>query len=179
MKRILCLIFATVVLFASCQTKRALLASDYYREEALLNDLTTAIEQRDSNALLDAFSQEAIEDAEDITAQIEQFFSDFPNGPVLWNDISSNSRSYDRDGENLIKIMASYELYIGEKTYTVFMIRWESDYRVTDEKALKKIGIYTLRIVEEKDYSEQYEQLHYSRMEIPGVYYKPSRLYPD
>ncbi len=179
MKRTVCFIAAVLLLFSSCQTKRALLAQDYYREEALLEELSSAIESEDTDALVNMFSQNAIKEADDLTSQIEQFFQDLPDGEVAWNKQALSSRGYDHDGEVLDEVMASYDLYIGEESYVVFMIRWESDYRVEGAEALGKIGIYTLRIVEENDYAEQYEQLHYSRMAIPGVYYKPSRLYGE
>ncbi len=179
MKRTICFLVAMLLLFSSCQTKRALLAQDYYREQALLEELSSAIESEDAEALVSLFSQKAINEADDPIAQVEQVFQDLPDGEVTWNDLASSSSGYDHDGEVLDEVMASYDLHIGEESYVAFMIRWESDHRVYGAEAREKLGIYTLRIVEESDYAEQYEQLHYSRMEIPGVYYKPSRLYGE
>lgn len=179
MKRTFCLIAAVLLLFSSCQTKRALLTRDYYREEALLENIAQAIETNNVDGLLSVFSVQAKTDSAVMEDEIRQFMIDFSDEEITWKDNGLSSRSYDYDGTVLEETMASYDLYAGDVKYTAFLIWWSSYDRVEREDLQARLGVYTLRIVEENDYAEQYEQLHYSRMEIPGVYYKPTRLYEN
>lgn len=65
------------------------------------------------------------------------------------------------------KIINWYEVYGDKNNYTIFFVEWAED---TFDK--DNVGLYTLRIIEEKDFDEQF--MEHSKMEIAGIYYNPT-----
>ncbi len=182
MKRVFCCVLGIVLLclsLCSCQTKRSLLAHDYYQEEALLNNIMQAIETNDSDALLSVFSKQAITESPQIEAEIKQFLKDFPNGKFTWENQAGGSRDYEHGDVVIEKIHSKYEISLSDNTYILLLIRWNTNDDVTDSELQDKIGVYTMRMIDSADYQEQFDSLYAASLEIPGVYYKPSRLYSE
>ncbi len=182
MKKVFCCVLGIMLLclsLCSCQTKRNLLAHAYYQEEALLNNIIQAIETNDSDALLSVFSKQAITESPQIEAEIEQFLKDFPDERLTWDRIAEGSEGSNSSGVMIDKIYSKYDISSSSGTYTLALIRWSAYREVTDPEFRDTIGVYTMRMIDSADYQEQFDSLYDASLEIPGVYYKPSRLYSE
>ena len=65
------------------------------------------------------------------------------------------------------KIINWYNVRGQNGKYTIFFVYWAEDTADNDN-----IGLYTLRIIHEKDFEEQFTE--HDEMEIAGIYYNPS-----
>lgn len=133
-----------------------------------ITDIIYAIEQKDSDKLISMFSITAKNDTEDLEEQAKLFIEKFDDsnlniqdnaGPIVYDDTENGKKSK--------KIINWYEVYGDNNNYTIFFVEWAED---TFDK--DNVGLYTLRIIEEKDFNEQF--MEHSKMEIAGIYYNPT-----
>ncbi len=132
-----------------------------------IESIIKSIETRDASALIELFSVNAKRDSSDFDKQISDFFSIFHDnnftieensGPIVYNETDN--------GEKTKKMINWYEIH-GQKDYTIYFIEW-----IEDTRCKENIGLYTLRIIENKDYDEQF--IGDDEMEIAGIYYNPT-----
>lgn len=114
------------------------------------------------------FSLTAKNDAANLEEEIDCFFENFDDsnlrieenaGPIVYDDTENGHKSK--------KIINWYEVYAEKTNYTIFFVVWIED---TFDKG--NVGLYTLRVIEEKDFDEQF--IEHDKMEIAGIYYNPT-----
>lgn len=115
-----------------------------------MEQVYVAIKENDKAALKAVFSEKAIEEAEDIDAQIEGFLSlvqgeDFScirdESPVVKDDTE--------DGNDRKQLMTWYTLEIDELKYFVFLVDYPIDTITPDN-----VGLYSLMVIKAEDEDE-------------------------
>lgn len=133
-----------------------------------ITDIIYAIEQKDFDKLISMFSITAKNDTENLEEQAESFIKKFDDsnlkiqdnaGPIVYDDTEN--------GKKTKKIINWYEVYGEKNNYTIFFVEWAEDTSNNDA-----VGLYSLRIIEEKDFDEQF--IEHEKMEIAGIYYNPT-----
>ncbi len=174
MKRIIIffLVFVTVIILCACEKGDKELQLWKDKDQAIsdqrMDEIINIVNEKKTDDLIAIFSVEARNESKTLREDVEVFFEQFKGTELLWEDndgpIVYESNDY---GIKRKKIINWYEVFSiqGEK-YTFFFVEW-----VVDEKNSDKEGVYTLRVINEEDLEKQFYE--HSRMEIPGLYYKP------
>lgn len=141
--------------------------NDKKTSDKIITEIVQVIEEKNTEKLIDMFSVKARK-AQNIEEQAKIFFEKFNDnnltlednaGPVVYDNTESGNKSK--------KIINWYEVQGQSGKYTIFFINWTEDTADNDN-----IGLYTLRIIKEKDLEEQF--IEHDKMEIAGIYYNPS-----
>lgn len=169
MKKIVCVVMAIALMVAlsSCGIGFPIKTDDKLAESRI-DQLGNAIKQQDKEAVKKLFSENALEEAEDIDSEIDELLS-YVQGEVI---------SYSRDGQAMQTsdtIEYGYktkELHIwftldtDEESYLVFL----DDYPV-DTINPENVGLYTIRILRAEDEEKLEEYLRWGDSDLysPGV----------
>lgn len=161
-------IFLVLILCSCGREKVKMFDNDKEISDKCMKDIILAIEEKDSDKIFSMFSAKAKNDNNCISEGISVFLDKFNDnnlvfeenpGPVAYEEVES--------GQKAKKIVNWYDV-TGENTnYIFFFVEW-----IEDTENPGNVGLYTLRIIEEKDYEEQYT--YHDKMETAGLYYNPS-----
>lgn len=157
MKRFILVITALIMIsLCACSPLRLseLVAGDYVAE-ANLNQVLEAITNKDKELLLSMFSDEALEEAEDIEFGMQYIFDLF-SGEIESIDLYGGnvSESYDYGNKSSVARYAYYVTTSSEK-YLLFLY----SYPEYDE-CPEKIGLYMLQLIRAEDQETQYDSGH-------------------
>lgn len=141
------------------------------RSHAFITQLVDIIEEKDPDKMKELFSVKAEKEADNLTEQVDGFFEVFDDsdleveieenaGPAVYESIEYGDKS--------IEYSNIYEVQGKNKHYTIQFILF-----VRDDFDKDNEGLYTLRIIEDKDYKKQYDDVDEEAMERPGLYYNP------
>ena len=134
----------------------------------IMNSIIESIEEKDTEKMLGMFSVKAKNEAQNIEEQTKKLFEKFNDnnlkfeenaGPIVYDNTEGGNKSK--------KIINWYNVQGQNGEYTIFFVYWAEDTADNDN-----IGLYTLRIIHEKDFEEQFTE--HDEMEIAGIYYNPS-----
>ena len=133
----------------------------------IIAEIVQAIEEKNTEKLIDMFSAKARK-AQNIEEQAKDFFEKFNDNKLTLED-NAGPIVYDNteNGNKNKKIINWYDVQGQNNKYTIFFVNWSEDSADSDN-----IGLYTLRIINEKDFGEQF--IEHDKMEIAGIYYNPS-----
>ena len=125
------------------------------------------IETKDSETLKNLFSEKAQKDAINFEEEIESFFDKFDDTNLKFED-NAGPIVYDNteNGKKSKKIINWYDINGEKNNYIIFFVEWSEDTFLKEN-----VGLYTLRIIEEKDFENQF--IEHDKMEIAGIYYNP------
>ena len=134
----------------------------------IMNSIIESIEEKDIEKMLGMFSVKAKNEAQNIEEQTKKLFEKFNDnnlkfeenaGPIVYDNTEGGNKSK--------KIINWYNVQGQNGKYTIFFV-----YQAEDTADNDNIGLYTLRIIHEKDFEEQFTE--HDEMEIAGIYYNPS-----
>ena len=141
--------------------------SDKETSDKIITEIVQVIEEKNTEKLIDMFSVKARK-AQNIEEQAKDYFEKFNDNKLTLED-NAGPIVYDNaeNGNKSKKIINWYDIQGQNNKYTIFFVSWSEDTTDSDN-----IGLYTLRIINEKDFEEQF--IEHDEMEIAGIYYNPS-----
>ena len=147
------------------------LGSDQQISDQIMEEIVTALDARDADALKEQFSEEALGEATDLDQQIADLMN-FYQGKKQSFEGHASSSTHTKYGEDVEKsFIGHYTLVTDKETYQVMY-----DYKVIDKKNRDKEGMYQLELVTQEIYNKQVEENGTYRWiasdEGPGVYMK-------
>ena len=168
-KRAISLLMLCAVLVCCCGCNRNL-SNDRSKKTSdnIMNSIIESIEEKDTEKMLGMFSVKAKNEAQNIEEQTKKLFEKFNDnnlkfeenaGPIVYDNTEGGNKSK--------KIINWYNVQGQNGKYTIFFV-----YQAEDTADNDNIGLYTLRIIHEKDFEEQFTE--HDEMEIAGIYYNPS-----
>ena len=163
-----------LIFFTLCSCEKVGNSTTIFKDEDknfsdnLIANIVEIIEKKDSNKLTELFSSDAKKDAVNLEDEIDCFFFFFSDSNIKIEE-NAGPIVYDgnENGQKSKKIINWYEVYAEKNSYTIFFVAWVEN---TFDK--EKVGLYTLRVIEEKDFDEQF--IEHDKMEIAGIYYNPT-----
>lgn len=140
------------------------LGSEQQMADQMMEDIATALDNGDADALKELFSEAALEEATDIDQQISGVLQ-FYQGKKQSFEGDASSDTYTKYGEDIEKELTGYyELTTDKEIYKICYI-----YRVIDKEDSAEEGLSKLEIVK-KSLHEQ-EDFHWQfYTSEPGVY---------
>ncbi len=164
-------LFFVLLTLCSCVGKdydnKTIADNDKKLSDDRIASILKVIETKDTENLNKMFSEKAQINAIDFEKEVEAFFEKFDDTGLTFED-NAGPIVYDNteNGKKSKKLISWYDIR-GEKTnYTIFFVEW-----IEDAFSKENVGLYTLRIIEEKDFDEQF--IEHDKMEIAGIYYNP------
>ena len=168
-KRAISLLMLCAVLVCCCGCNRNP-SNDRSKKTSdnIMNSIIESIEEKDIEKMLGMFSVKAKNEAQNIEEQTKKLFEKFNDnnlkfeenaGPIVYDNTEGGNKSK--------KIINWYNVQGQNGKYTIFFV-----YQAEDTADNDNIGLYTLRIIHEKDFEEQFTE--HDEMEIAGIYYNPS-----
>ena len=141
---------------------------DKVKSDKVISSILYSVERKDKQALISMFSNRAKSEAENFEQSIEMFFETFNDNALTWEN-NPGPITYETTEYGIItkQIVNWYDVTGSSKKYIFFFIEWVRDDTNEDNE-----GLYTLRVIEEKDIDTQF--IDHELMEIPGIYYHPS-----
>jgi len=133
------------------------------RSDAMFETILNAIENRDSDTIKALFSEEALEEANEIDAAIEYLFNLFDGEIVSWErDVQSSDESF-RSGRHSRLIHTWYTVHTETGTYLFLLLDYDKN---TIDPNLE--GLYTLHGIDDADEDAMWGT--WQEMKAPGVY---------
>ena len=147
------------------------IGSEQDMSDQIMEEIVTALDARDADALKEQFSEEALGEATDLDQQIADLMN-FYQGKKQSFEGDASSSTHTIYGEDVEKsFIGHYTLVTDKETYEVMY-----DYKVIDKKNRDKEGMYQLELVTQEIYNKQVEENGTYRWiasdEGPGVYMK-------
>ena len=156
------LILVNLLLFSSCGRNEGILESEDKRADARMEQIVSAIKDKDKEALKSLFSKKALDEADDFVGGADSLFS-FIQGDI---------ESYERDGfasdESMRGGKRSWMIRFGftvktdKDVYQFFVIDYNVDTINTDNQ-----GVYMLEVID--NYGERELESWQDRMRA-GIY---------
>ena len=150
---------------ASCFGKGHLPVSDSHIVDDRMEQLKTALNNRDKEQLKGMFSKQALSEAERFDENLEALFGlvdeeivswEKPTGPTTFENINH--------GHKTKKIQALYKINTSDQEYAVFILE-----NAVDTDNPDNVGLYALRVVRAEDKGKLMG--YWQHMNIPGIYY--------
>lgn len=168
-KKILFLIFLINIFFlSSCsmggaRTEMLNKESDEQKADARLDQVISAIQNKDEAGLKGMFSKQALDEAKDFNGSIHYLFDLF-QGVVQSkkNDglIVDESNNY---GHNTKEVKSFYIVETDKQKYMFFLLEYTTNSDQSDN-----VGLYALRVIKAENEATQYNS--WQNMKIAGIY---------
>jgi len=139
---------------------------DEMKTDAMFETILNAIENRDSDTIKALFSEEALEEANDIDAAIEYLFNlfDLFDGEIVsWERGAQSIGTSYREGRSSRLICTWYTLYTETGKYLFLLLDYDKN---TINPNLE--GLYTLHGIDDADEDAVWST--WQEMKAPGVY---------
>ncbi len=137
--------------------------SDQDRAEARIDQIFSAIKEKDNEALKSLFSKKVLDEADDFDGEVDVLF-DFMQGDIVsleW-DGSSPSEASMGGGKQTLMIQFGFTIKTNQENYHFFVIDYNEDTKNPDNQ-----GVYMLELIE--NYGERELETWQDRMR-PGIY---------
>lgn len=146
------------------------IGSEQDMSDQIMEEIVSALDARDADALKEQFSDEALGEATDLDQQIADLMNFYQGKKQSFEDHATSSDTLTKYGEDVEKsFIAHYTLVTDKETYEVLY-----DYKVIDKKNRDKEGMNQLELVTQEIYNKQVEENGTYRSisgdEGPGVY---------
>ena len=132
-------------------------------ENALMEQIAECLRKKDAENLKKVFSKQALQEADDINAQVEKLFSFFQGEEISWEEDTIGVSEEVEMGKRKKEIGVWYYVYTEQEEYCIFL----SDYPI-DEIDEENQGLYAMRVV--KLENEKTQMGKWEDMRIPGIY---------
>lgn len=160
----LCIV-CTVVMQTSCSFRggRMLVRSDGQIADARLEQILSALKDKNKEALKGLFSKQALDETKDFDDGIEYVFDFFQGNVESWERDTLSSGEKIRHGKKSVMITSFYLVNTDVNQYMFFVIDYAKDTIKPNNE-----GMYTLRVIKAED--EETEFGYWQDMTIPGIY---------
>ena len=146
------LLITSILLLSSCAFLGGRLYNDDGKKaDARLKEIIEIINNRHKEALKKIFSEQALNEAEDLDGRIDYIF-DFIDAEITsWESIAGSSTTKSNRGEKITTSSSRY--YINTKKQKYFVYLCEYFVNTTNPE---KVGVYLLQIIEAENEEERY-----------------------
>lgn len=138
---------------SSCGSYRHEVMSTNYDEigDTRFDEIIDALNSKDSEALKDLFSNNALKNAEDIDGGID-YLMDFYSGEIVKKKDALDFEGGNDHGEKTGTLRCLYTVTTDQDTYIVFFID-----EIVDTENHDNVGLYMLQIIKEVDRSKYFD----------------------
>ncbi|MDF2822205.1 MAG: hypothetical protein K0R15_2653 [Clostridiales bacterium] len=133
------------------------------KADARVEQLIKNIKNKDKDALKAMFSKRALNEANDLDADIEYLFEFFQGSVDSWKQDSFTSEASIQNGKKSEMLLTWYTVETDKDTYIFFLIDYTEDLINLDNA-----GLYSLRVI--KAENEDIQFTYWKDMEIAGIY---------
>jgi len=162
----LALLIAGILLLSSCSLldmQQTNADRDEMKTDAMFETILSAIENGDSDTIKALFSEEALEEANDIDGAIEYLFNLFDGEIVSWERGAQSIGTSYREGRSSRLIRTWYTVYTETGRYLFLLLDYDEN---TIDPNLE--GLYTLHGIDDADEDAAWGT--WQELEAPGVY---------
>ncbi len=169
MKRMLAVLMVVIMIFsfsscASVKVSSPFRDKDIEQADARMEQLFGEIKQQNKEGLKELFSEKAIDEAENINIEIDDFLSFVQGEVVSWNrDDSPTVYDVVEQGSKSKQLITWYTLDTDEQNYLVLLVDYPID-TINPENA----GLYSIRILKAEDENKLVGFVE--DWVIPGIY---------
>ena len=164
-KRMIILLFmSSLILLNSCIWRLPMFIADDQKADARLEQLIKAIDNKDKDAVKDIFSEQALNETEDIDERIEYLFGLMPDKVDSWESSGGLIiETMANHGHIVEEVKSFYRVDSAGQEYMFFLL----DYTI-DNKNPGNVGLYTLRVIRAED--EETHYTYWQDMVMAGIY---------
>lgn len=165
---VLLLVLVSVLLFSSCsleEVRREMLnrSSEDKKADTRMEQIISAIKEKDKDALKLLFSPKALDEANDIDSEVDYLF-DFLKGDIdSWERFTWGSDESMGGGKKSEKLRSWYTVNTDKEKYIFLIIDF-----IVDTINPDNAGLYTLRVIKAEDKDTQFPS--WQEIEIAGIY---------
>ena len=144
-------------------------SNDFSEADNRIEQILDLIQNEDKEGMKDIFSQQVIDEVEDLETDIDYIVEFFHGDVSSWEDAGvSVGESKEQDNKNK-QVRSFYNVETDKESYIVFILEITEDTKTPDN-----IGVYTLRIIRAEDEDTQFT--YWQDMAIPGIYNPTDQL---
>jgi len=145
--------------------------SEQQMSDQIMEEMIQALDARDSEALKEMFSKEALIEAKDLDQQIAEMMKFYKGKMVSYKGIAS-SQTNSENGEDVEKdFQGHYTLVTDKETYQVLY-----EHKPIDRESPDKIGLSSLELITQAFFDKNKEEIGpyewQADLNGPGVYTK-------
>ncbi len=167
--KLIILFVVILVLTTSCSIggdRAKMLNESNEKEEAnnTLEEVLNSISEEDKEALKGVFSDQVLENVDNIDEDIEYLFELLRGNVINWEMRTGPQVSETNDhGKKTKELKTWYDVEIDENNFVIFILEY-----TVDTEQPENLGIYSLRVVKKED--EDAHMTYWQDMMIPGIY---------
>ena len=132
-------------------------------ENALMEQVAECLQKQDADGLKKVFSKQALQEADDIDAQIKRLFQFFQGEDISWEEECLETSEDSNKGKRKKEVFVWYWVSTDQEEYCVFFYDYPIDTQDKDNQ-----GLYAMRVVKKED--EKTKMGTRQEMRIPGIY---------
>lgn len=142
---------------------RVLITSEDKKADERIEQILSAIKDKDREALKALFSKQALDEVKDFDNGTDYLLSFFQGGVKSWKRDKWSSGESTRSGKKSVMIRSWYTVSTDKNEYMFFVIDFTEDTINPNN-----VGVYTLRVIKAEDKDTQFT--YWQDMQIPGIY---------
>lgn len=165
-KKIAFLLFlVSAFMLTSCMVNggRVLISNEDKIADARMEQILSAIKDKESEELKALFSQKALDEAKDFDDGMDYLFEFIQGDVTSWERDMWSSDEKIRSGKRTVMLRSWYIVNTDKNEYLFFIIDFDKD---TVDPSNE--GLYTVRVIKAEDEETQFT--YWQDMEIPGIY---------
>lgn len=141
-----------IIFLSSCGRGPVLFSDDGQKAEARLEQVVTAINGQDKEALKEMFSKQVLDEAEDLDGRIDYLFEFIQGDIVSWAREAGNVDSSSNYGIRQTDSKYEFSIKTEQSEYMIFI------FEVTENTEYpENVGLYMLQVYEPKDRASQFD----------------------
>ena len=137
------LILVNLMLFSSCGRNEGILVSEDKRADARMEQIVSAIKDKDNEALKSLFSKKALDEADDFVDGADSLFNFIQGDIVSWDRDGFASNESIRGGKRSWMIRFGFTVKTNKDVYQFYVIDYNIDTISTDNQ-----GVYMLELID-------------------------------
>ncbi|HEX9059711.1 MAG TPA: DUF5104 domain-containing protein [Clostridia bacterium] len=165
-KKVVFLIFiVSTFLFTSCSFGggRTLVSSEDKKADARIEQILSAIKDKDRETIKALFSKQALDESKDFDSGIDYLLSFFQGDVKSWKRDKWSSGESIEHGKKSVMLRSWYTVETDKDKYMFFIIDYTED-TINPNNA----GLYTLRVIKAEDKDTQFT--YWQDMKLAGIY---------
>ncbi len=131
------------MLFSSCGRNEGILVSEDKRADARMEQIVSAIKDKDNEALKSLFSKKALDEADDFVDGADSLFNFIQGDIVSWDRDGFASNESIRGGKRSWMIRFGFTVKTNKDVYQFYVIDYNIDTISTDNQ-----GVYMLELID-------------------------------
>lgn len=145
------LVLVNLLLFSSCDkigggSRERIIGSEEKKADARIEQIITAIKDKDRESLKSLFSKKALDEANDFESSVDYLFKLLQGNVDTWERDGCASDESIEDGKKSLMIRFSFDVKTDKDTYHFFVIDYNTDTINTDNQ-----GVYMLELIKFTD----------------------------